>query len=130
MSDSANQSADPGAYWFGKYAALFVLPVLILVPIFYEHDGWFTALALYWFVSVAFFAWRANSERVGLWWRIGLCAVMVAGCAYAIAFVYATPGDTDLCYDRISKPNRWSVGVNLGPSPTCEGVPLRDVQVD
>ena len=130
MSNHDQSPGMVGGYWFAKYAAFYVLPVLILIPIFFEHDGWFIGLATYWFLAVAFLAWRSMSQLVSVFWRICLAVVMLVSCSYSIAFVLATPGDTDVCYDRLIAPTRGSLGFNLGPSPNCEGTPLQDVQID
>ena len=118
------------AFWFAKYAAFFVFPVLILAAIFFEHDGWFLGLAIYWFASISFLAWRSAAGEVGLGWRIALGFVMGLSLVYSVMLVFAAPGDTKICYDRLIAPTRASMGFNLGPSPYCEGTRLQDVQVD
>jgi hypothetical protein len=128
-TDSGSRVTAP--IWFAKYAALFVLPLLFLAVAFREHDGWFLGLSAYWAVSIAFLAWRkAKAGPIGWGWCGLLALVMVGSWAYCAMLVLAVPGDTQICYDRVMPTTRGSAGVNLGPSPFCEGTPLQDVQTE
>lgn len=124
--DSGNERW--GDVWFIKYAALFGAPLLFLIIAFHDREGWFVGLTTYLFCSVSFFAWRSIDERVTLRWRIGLAAVMLLSTAYAVMVALAGPGDTTICYDRISQPHRWAPMQNLGPDPNCRGTPLQNVK--
>ncbi|ALE16904.1 hypothetical protein AMC99_01613 [Altererythrobacter epoxidivorans] len=119
-----------GPIWFGKYALIFGAPLIFLVLAFHELEIWFLGLSLYWFCSVAFFAWRAVNKNVRAIWRIALAVLMLSSWSYAALLVYAEPGDTRICYDRIELTARWGPMINRGADPTCVGVALQNIQTD
>lgn len=114
--------------WLAKYAVLYGLVLAFLVMAFYEQDYWFLGLSAYLTGATAFFARRAANERIAWGWRTGLAAIILTCWAFATVIVFATPGDTKICYDRLSKPHIWAPTFNMGPDPLCDGIPLRDVK--
>jgi hypothetical protein len=130
MQHPDSDSAQWGAIWFAKYAFYFGFPLVALFIAFHERSGWFAGLSAYWFLAVVIFAWRAVNANVALGWRIGLVGVMLASWAFTLAWAFAPPGDTKICYDRLDKPHVWSTTINRGPDPYCDGIPLQDVELD
>lgn len=115
--------------WFGKYSLLFLLPLVFLIIAFFEQKWWFLGLSVYLVCAIAFLSWRAMHGNVKKRWRIGLATVIGVSWSYCLLVVFAGPGDTKICYDRLHRPHYWLPLQNLGPSPSCEGVPLQDVEV-
>lgn len=116
--------------WFAIYAALFVLPLVILLVVFLDHDDWFLRLSIFWALSVALLASRGTRGAIHWTWRALLAFVMAGSWAYCTLLVLAAPGDTQICYDRVSPASRTSLGYNLGPDPLCDGTPLQEVETD
>ena len=119
-----------GRIWFAKYALIFALPLLVLFIALSEHPYWLAGLGIYWFCSVAFLAWRAVNNNVRMPWRIGLGVVMTGFLSFMVVATFVPDGDTKICYDRIVQTVLRGPLVNLGPDPACDGIPLKDVQID
>ena len=119
-----------GHFWVAKYAVTYLVPTLVLQIFFLHHSAWLVGLTLYWFFAVAFFAWRAANENVGVIARAMLGLIMIVMQALYVLAALVPEGDTKICYDQVERSHIWGPLINHGPSSACEGTRLQDVQVD
>ena len=116
--------------WFGRYSLLFFVPLFILFFAFLDREDWFLGLSTWLALTVAFFAWRAANANIRLRWRLGLAVVMLTGWGFLLLAAYASPGDTRICYDRLSRPIFRGPVVNRGPDPACDGIAIQNIDLE
>lgn len=128
MSGPEGRPAVLAFQWFGLYGLAYCIPLLVLTVALMDREVLFVALSSCLALAVSYHAWRSARGRVGLTWRIWFGVMMAAGWAIALALVFAPPGETGICYDRLFKNRPWGPVENLGPDPYCKGVPIEAVE--
>ncbi|NCP20024.1 MAG: hypothetical protein GW855_12795 [Erythrobacter sp.] len=110
--------------WFCIYGAAYCFPLLVLTLALQDRDIPFIALSSCLTIAVALHAWISARKRVDILWRIGLVGVMLSGWAFTSLLVLAPSGNNPICYDLLVRAHVWGPLQNLGPDPSCKGVPI------